>query len=131
MNRTEHMKKAVLKALEQSLGVVTTACELAGCGRTQYYTWLKEDADFRAEVEGISEVVLDFAESQLHRQIKDGSTAATIFFLKTKGKKRGYVEQYNYSDVTPPELRTATNDEIRERIASIASTVASTTNGED
>ena len=38
-------------------------------------------------------VALDFAESQLHKQIQDNSTSATIFYLKTQGKKRGYVER--------------------------------------
>lgn len=120
MNRTEHNKKAMLKALEQSLGVVTTACKIAKISRGAYYLWMKEDEDFKKEVEELEEVVLDFAESQLHAQIKDGSTAATIFFLKTKGKKRGYVEQFNYSDVTPPELKNESNEEIRKRIAAIA-----------
>ena len=41
----------------------------------------------------LKNIALDFAESQLHSQIKDGSTSATIFYLKTKGKKRGYVEK--------------------------------------
>ena len=93
MNKTEQHKKAILEALEKSLGVVTTSCKKVGIGRTQFYHWLKEDDDFRYEVEDIQNVALDFAESQLHKQIAADSTAATIFYLKTKGKKRGYVER--------------------------------------
>ena len=44
-------------------------------------------------VEDLQDITLDFAESQLHKQIKDGNTTATIFLLKTKGKKRGYIER--------------------------------------
>ena len=45
------------------------------------------------EVEDIENIALDFAESQLHKQIGDGNSTATIFFLKTKGRGRGYVER--------------------------------------
>ena len=41
----------------------------------------------------IENVTLDFAESQLHEQIREGNVTATIFLLKTKGKKRGYIER--------------------------------------
>jgi hypothetical protein len=92
MNKTEQHKKAVIEALEKSLGVVTTACKQVGIGRTQFYEWLK-DPKFKAEVDSIQDIALDFAESQLHQQIKGGNTAATIFYLKTKGKRRGYVER--------------------------------------
>lgn len=93
MNKTEHLKKAVLEALEKSLGIVTTACKSAGIGRTIYYEWLKTDEDFRKKVTELENVALDFAESQLHQQISGGNSSATIFFLKTKGKKRGYIER--------------------------------------
>ena len=93
MNKTEQHKKAILEALEMSLGVVTTACKKVGIGRTIFYEWLKEDEEFKEAVDEISNVTLDFAESQLHKQIAADSTAATIFYLKTKGKKRGYVER--------------------------------------
>jgi hypothetical protein len=93
MNKTEQHKKAVLEALEKSLGVVTTACKQAGVGRTQFYAWLKEDAEFKQSVEDIGEIALDFAESQLHKQIGEGNSTATIFYLKTKGKNRGYIER--------------------------------------
>ena len=93
MNKTEQHKKAILEALEKSLGIVTTACKNVGIGRTQFYNWLKEDKEFADKVSDIENVALDFAESQLHKQISNDSTSATIFYLKTKGKKRGYVER--------------------------------------
>jgi len=93
MNKTEHHKKAILEALEKSLGVVTTACKSVGIGRTQFYNWLKQDEEFSVLVEDIQNIALDFAESQLHKQIGEGNTSATIFYLKTKGKKRGYIER--------------------------------------
>ena len=83
----------MLKALEQSLGVVTVACKKADIPRSTYYKWLKEDEMFSMAVQEIENIALDFAESQLHKQIGDGNTSATIFYLKTKGKKRGYIER--------------------------------------
>ncbi len=94
MDKNRHIKKeAILKALENSLGVVTLACKQADIPRSTYYNWLKEDNEFAKSVKEIENIALDFAESQLHTQIKDGSTSATIFYLKTKGKKRGYIER--------------------------------------
>jgi len=92
MNKTEHNKKALLEALEKSLGIVTTACKQVGIGRTTYYEYLK-DKDFKKQVDSVQDIALDFAESQLHKQIQAGNTAATIFLLKTKGKGRGFVER--------------------------------------
>ena len=93
MDKTEQHKKAVLDALEKSLGVVTSACKSVGVGRTTHYLWMDTDPEYKAAVEELSGVAIDFAESQLHKQIKEGNSTATIFFLKTKGKKRGYIER--------------------------------------
>ena len=92
-NKKQHTKKAILTALEKSLGVVTTACRQVGINRTTYYKYLKEDQEFAKQVKDIENIALDFAESQLHKQISEGNTTATIFLLKTKGKSRGYVER--------------------------------------
>lgn len=86
-------KKDVLLALEASLGVVTTACKKAQIDRTTFYRYLKEDADFARQVKDIENVALDFAESSLHKQIQAGVPASTIFYLKTKGRERGYIER--------------------------------------
>jgi|TARA_R100000084_G_C4652093_1_gene150427 hypothetical protein len=94
MDESRHIKKeSILKALESSLGVVTVACKSVNVPRSTFYKWLKEDEEFAKQVRDIENIALDFAESQLHSQIKDGSTSATIFYLKTKGKRRGYIER--------------------------------------
>ena len=79
MNKTAQHKKAIIEALEQSLGIVTTACKKVGVGRTTFYGWLKDDEEFAKQVKDIENVALDFAETQLHQQIKDNVPTSTIF----------------------------------------------------
>ena len=90
---TNIKKQAMIKALENALGIVTTACKAVGINRSTHYEWLTNDPDYKAAVDGIADIALDFAESKLHQSISNGSDTATIFYLKTKGKKRGYVER--------------------------------------
>jgi hypothetical protein len=85
-------KKAMIQALEKSLGIVTSACKVVGIARQTHYNWM-EDQEYKAAVEELGDVALDFAESKLHKLIDSGNPAATIFYLKTKGKERGYVER--------------------------------------
>jgi len=91
-DRTKKQKKAMIEALEKSLGIVTTACKIVGISRVTHYQWMQDDEDYNKAVVSLEDVALDFAESKLHKQIDGGNTSATIFYLKTKGRKRGYVE---------------------------------------
>ena len=88
-----HNKKDFLDALERSLGVVTTAAKACNISRRTHYRWLEEDEEYADMVRDIQESAIDFAESSLHQQIKDKVPSSTIFYLKTKGKHRGYVEK--------------------------------------
>jgi hypothetical protein len=96
-NEKQHPKKvAMIEALKNSLGIVTSACETVGIDRTTHYRWLKDDEEYRIATEDIDNISLDFVESQLFKQIRDGNTTATIFYLKTKGAVRGYIEKREY-----------------------------------
>ena len=83
----------MLKALEKNLGVVTSSAKQVKIDRTTHYVWMKDDPAYKEAVEELNDVALDFAEGKLHVKIKKGDTIATIFYLKTKGKKRGYIER--------------------------------------
>jgi hypothetical protein len=97
MSATDTRKKAMLAALERTLGVVTTAAKQANIERTTHYVWMKEDEEYKSAVESIEDIALDFAESKLHSLIQNDDTAATIFYMKTKGKRRGYVERQEFT----------------------------------
>ena len=104
VDKSRHIKKeAMLDALEQCLGVVTTACKQVDVPRSTYYKWLKTDDEFADKVKEIENVSLDFAESKLFEQIQDNNTTATIFYLKTKGRKRGYWEKQQMDMTTDDE----------------------------
>jgi len=93
MNKSEHIKKKLIQELRNNLGIVSSACEALGISRTTYYKYYKADERFKEQVDSIGDEAIDFVESRLFELIRKGNVAATIFFLKTKGKKRGYVEK--------------------------------------
>ncbi len=86
-------KKLLLEALERSLGIVTPACKDVGISRNQFYIYYNTDPDFKAAVDDINEITIDFVENQLLKKIKEGENQAILFFMKYKGRKRGYTEK--------------------------------------
>lgn len=90
---TKAKKEAMLAALAKTLGIVKTACDLVGLDRHTHYKWMDKDAKYKAKVIAIDDIALDFAESKLHKSIEQGNIAGIIFYMKTKGKNRGYIER--------------------------------------
>jgi hypothetical protein len=119
--RTTTAKKNFLEALKKSLGVITPACNLANIGRKTYYRWIETDLEFYKEVKDIENVSLDFAESKLHELINDGNCSATIFFLKTKGKERGYIERVENVNSQKDPFAEMSDDEIKNRLNELRS----------
>ena len=97
MGKKEHnlKKDALLQALENSLGIVSTACNRSGISRSSFYKWYKEDEEFRKKVDEIDNLKLDFVESKLFKNIENEKEKSIIFYLQHKGHKRGYVQRQN------------------------------------
>ena len=82
-------QRKFLEVLEDNLGIVDIALQKSGVEREEYNDW-KENVFFIQKLRGIEEKSLDYVEQQLLLQIQEGNTSAITFYLKTKGKKRGY-----------------------------------------
>ena len=56
---------------------------------------------FKIKAENVKESLLDLAESKLMENINNNENIAIIFYLKTKGKQRGYIEKQEVEVVRP------------------------------
>ena len=83
-NRTHINKNRMLKALESSLGVVTTALKSTELSRTNYYKWLKEDEEFAKNVKDIQNIAKDFIKSKYYECVKDKVPSVIIHAAKTQ-----------------------------------------------
>lgn len=82
--------------LELAFGIITTACKATGINRATYYEWML-DEQFKARVEDVSEVTKDMIESKGLEKVMEGSDKMIIYYLSTKCKDRGYVQEKNHN----------------------------------
>jgi hypothetical protein len=116
--RTTASKQRMIDAMQTSLGVVTTACQVAEVSRSQHYDWMQTDPEYANKIKEVTEMCHDFVESSLFKQIKDGSTTATIFYMKCRMRERGYIEKMDVDlNTNRPDMSGLTTDEIREHLA--------------
>lgn len=93
-------REKFLKSLELKNGNISQACKAINISRQTFYAW-SEDEDFKIKAENVKESLLDLAESKLMENINNNENVAIIFYLKTKGKKRGYIEKQEVEVVKP------------------------------
>ncbi|WP_091535161.1 hypothetical protein [Alistipes sp. CHKCI003] len=118
-------------------GILSDIAANIGVERSTVYTWCEEDMAFKQALEDSRERFVDLAESNLRKLVagvpaieKDEngekrfagwierpSETAIIFTLKTRGKKRGYIERSEITgadgaDLIPP--RTLSPEEAKQ-----------------
>lgn len=61
--------------------------------RSSLYARIAQSPHLQEVRHEVEEETLDFAESQLFKKMMDGDKSAIFFYLKCKGKARGYIER--------------------------------------
>nr|DAV11434.1 MAG TPA: DNA-binding protein [Caudoviricetes sp.] len=72
---------------------ITATCAALNISRRTFYQKKEKSKSLQDLLAEADESMLDFAESKLIEHINNNDITSLIFFLKTKGKKRGYVER--------------------------------------
>lgn len=93
----------VIRAIYLGRGIQGTIAEILGVRRQTVANYVRRYPEIKAAYEDAQEATVDFVESKLLENIEHGQERSIIFYLKTKGKARGYVERQEVTgaDGTP------------------------------
>ncbi len=86
-------KANLLKAMVRTLCIMTTALAGAHVTRKTYSLWRADDEVFAKAADELLEVQLDYVEGALFKRVQEGDTTAILFYLRTKGRARGYEDK--------------------------------------
>lgn len=127
---TQYKKEFTFEILRDAIikhrGNLTDTAKSLKITRKTLYNRMEEFPDLVEVVIEARDIAVDEAEGWLRKKMQKGDTTAIIFFLKTQGKWRGYVERsdnlninLNLNDLTNDQLsRIANGEDIRSVLSS-------------
>ncbi len=83
----------IIAAVKKAKGNLSSAAQSLGVTRQTLYNYRNRYSTVRDAIDEQRETMLDNAESVLYDAVLAGEAWAVCFFLKTQGKKRGYIER--------------------------------------
>jgi AcrR family transcriptional regulator len=83
----------IIPLIDEYTGNLSMVARKLGVSRTTLYRFLSDKPTVRLALEEAREKMIDNVESKLYSKALAGDTTAMIFFLKTQGKQRGYIER--------------------------------------
>lgn len=101
-----HTAEKIITALKETRGLLTLAARKAGVSYSTVNRYANEFPSVRQAVEEAKESMTDFAEGKLFEKISKGDVACIIFYLKTQGKRRGYIERQEFTGAGGEPIKT-------------------------
>ena len=89
----------LIESLKIARGNMAQVARVYGCSRQRVQQLVSDDLELTELVSELTDVELDNAESKLYQAIDQGAGWAVCFFLKCRGKGRGWIEKLELSGV--------------------------------
>ena len=89
----KYAQAEMIKALEESKGLIAPAARALGCSRATVRSYIDEYSAVGQAKLDQEEAVKDMAENALYAAILRGEAWAICFYLKCRAKDRGYLER--------------------------------------
>jgi hypothetical protein len=118
----------VEEALRHGGGLYTYAARILHCAPNTIANYVNRSERLQDVLSELNVTMLDLAEANLFKHIVDSNLTALIFYLKCKGKLRGYVERQEVSgpagapigvQLTDGEVAKMSDEDILSRIEQI------------
>lgn len=102
--------------IDEMTGNVSMVARTLNVSRTTLYKYINSHPTVKAALDEAREKMIDNVESNLYSKALAGDTTAMIFFLKTQGKSRGYVERQEITgaDSEPITFEIVRRDESKD-----------------
>ena len=97
MKKERPTLEELIAAIDAKKGNLAAVARGFGVSRPLVFKWVHKSATALEALETARETMIDNAESVLYKRVLEGHTAELIFFLKTQGRNRGYVERREYT----------------------------------
>jgi len=102
--------REIEEALLRNFGIISYAAKELGCSYSALWKRVHATEELLAAKERAEEKILDIAEAQLFKNIKEGKEASLFFFLKCRGKHRGYVEKHQVENLGDIKIKIVHED---------------------
>ncbi len=95
------LKKEFYEAYKANGGYSYAAAKQVGVKYPTAHYWMANDPEFKELMDSVKGMMLDAAEAELYKRALRNSDrdACLLFYLKTKGRERGYIETKDYDRV--------------------------------
>lgn len=83
----------VIAAIDELNGNLAAVAKKFKVSRSVLFAYIERHPELKQTINDVLEAQVDMAESSLYRAVLNGEAWAVQFFLKTRGKRRGYIER--------------------------------------
>lgn len=128
--REKYPLDMMAEALRRSKGLRSQAAKILDCSVQTVSGYVKRHKELQQIERDVLDYNLDVAENQLMKNIKDGKEPSLFFFLKCKGRERGWQDrqvvettgadgaaiQHVHKVVTPRDFKTMSDEDLADFI---------------
>jgi hypothetical protein len=90
--KNKDTKNKLIDAFAECMGIIKCACDRVGTTRQNFNVHYRKDEDFKKAIDDILEEQIDFVETKMVEGIRNGNDKLILFYLRTRGKHRGWGE---------------------------------------